>query len=514
MSGKRGPVLLAVLDGWGERAEKKWNAIRSAPARHMEELQQKYPSTLLSASGRDVGLPHGLMGNSEVGHLNIGAGRVVWQPITRIDKSIEDGVFFETPAFLEAIEFARKKNGAVHLCGLISDGGVHSSDRHYLALLELCAKKKFPAEKVFFHALLDGRDTPPRSAKGYIAAIEEKMRTLKLGRIASVCGRYFAMDRDKRWDRTGRAHTLLTQGVGENAKTALEAVDAGYARAENDEFIQPTVIGGASEGRMRDGDALILFNFRPDRMRQITWSFIAKEFSEFTRASRLDFAVASMTQYQDSFEVRVAFPPQYLQKSFGEMVSQAGLRQLRIAETEKYAHVTYFFNGGEEQSFPGEDRILIPSPKVATYDLKPEMSAPEVTSTLLQKIDSDSHDFYLINYANPDMVGHTGVWDASLAAVKITDDCVKQLSDLILKKGGMMAITADHGNCELMWNEETNQAHTAHTTNPVPFILISEEHRKRSLQKNGKLGDVAPSLLAAMGLVSPEEMTGRSLLGN
>lgn len=511
MSG-RPPVLLAVLDGWGERAETKWNAIRSAPARNFEELRQKYPSTLLSASGRDVGLPHGLMGNSEVGHLNIGAGRVVWQEITRIDKAIEDEPFFENAAFCKALDAAKASGGAIHLAGLLSDGGVHSCDRHYLALLEFLRRKQFPSERVFFHAFLDGRDTPPRSALKYLAALEDAMRKKKMGRMATVCGRYFAMDRDKRWERTEKAYACLVRGEGGRAESAAKAVEAAYARNEGDEFVVPTAIGDPAEGRVRDGDSLILFNFRADRMRQIARVFAFDTFTDFARGPRPQATLASMTQYQEDFPILAAFPPQYLKRIFGEILAEAGLRQLRIAETEKYAHVTYFFNGGDEKTSPSEERVLVPSPKVATYDLKPEMSAPEVTKILLEKIEKGEHDFLLINYANPDMLGHTGVWEASLEAVKLVDRFVGDLAKAILAKRGIFAITADHGNCELMWDETTNSPHTAHTTNPVPFLLISEELRKAKLADGGSLPCVAPTLLAAMGLKSPPEMSGLNLL--
>lgn len=508
----RPPVLLAVLDGWGERRETKWNAIRSAPARNFEELRQKYPSTLVSASGIDVGLPRGLMGNSEVGHLNIGAGRIVWQEITRIDKAIEDGPFFENAAFLRVADAAKASGGAVHLMGLISDGGVHSSDRHYLALLELLRRRGVPADRVFFHALLDGRDTPPRSALQYVAALEAKMHETGVGRIATVCGRYFAMDRDKRWDRVAKAYDCFVRGEGGRAESAKSAVEAGYARGENDEFVVPTVIGNPQKGRIRDGDGLILFNFRADRMRQIAQAFSAESFSDFPRPIKPKIAIASMTQYREDLPFPAAYPPQYLKQSFGEIVAAAGLKQLRIAETEKYAHVTYFFNGGDEHAFASEERVLVPSPKVATYDLKPEMSAPEVTKILIEKIESGAQDFFLLNYANPDMVGHTGVWDASLEAVKVVDRFLGELAKVILKKRGILAITADHGNCEFMFDEATNSPHTAHTTNPVPFLLVSDEHRNAKLQGGGSLPCVAPTLLAAMGLKVPSEMTGLNLL--
>ena len=452
------------------------------------------------------------MGNSEVGHLNLGAGRIVWQEITRIDRAIEEGSFFENPVFLRAIEAAENRRGAVHLIGLVSDGGVHSCDRHYVALLELLGRKGFPGDRVCFHALLDGRDTPPRSAKGYLAALEEQIRSRRAGRIVTVSGRYFAMDRDRRWERTARAYAALARGEGERASTALEAVGKAYARGEGDEFILPTVIGPPAEGRIRDGDAVILFNFRADRMRQLAVALTSERFGEFPRGPRLRLEVVSMTQYREEFPIPVAFPPQYLKRILGEVVAEAGLRQLRIAETEKYAHVTYFFNGGDERQFAGEERILVPSPKVATYDLKPEMSAPEVTATLAQKIEKGEYDFHLLNYANPDMVGHTGVWEASLEAVRVVDRFLGELSRLVAGKGGTMAITADHGNCELMWDETTNSPHTAHTTNPVPFLLISEEHRGRRLRDGGRLSDLAPTLLEVMGLPIPEGMTGQSLL--
>ncbi|HET6201470.1 MAG TPA: 2,3-bisphosphoglycerate-independent phosphoglycerate mutase [Planctomycetota bacterium] len=508
----RPPAVLAILDGWGERAEREANAIALAPAARIGRLREAYPCTLLAAHGREVGLPEGLIGNSEVGHLNLGAGRVVWQPITRIDLAIEKGKFFENRVFLDAVEAARRSGGAVHLLGLVSDGGVHSVDRHYFALLELLARRAFPGDRVFFHAVLDGRDTLPRSAEGYLAALERAIARAGVGRIATVLGRYYAMDRDQRWDRTRRAYEALTRGAGFGAASAAEALAGAYARGETDEFVQPTVVGGPAAGRVRDGDAVLFFNFRPDRMRQIVRAFFEEKFEGFERAVAPRPILAAMTQYREEFPVPVAFPPTYLRGVLGEVFAGLGGKQLRIAETEKYAHVTYFFNGGDERTFPGEERVLVPSPKVATYDQAPEMSAREVTSRLLGAIEAGAHDAFVVNYANPDMVGHTGVLPAAIEAVRVVDACVGAVAEEVLRRGGVLAITSDHGNCEVMVDPATGSPHTAHTTNPVPFLLVSPAARGARLEGGGRLADVAPTLLDFLGLPAPREMEGRSLL--
>jgi 2,3-bisphosphoglycerate-independent phosphoglycerate mutase len=508
----RPPLVLAILDGWGERAEREANAIALAPAARVARLREAYPWTLLHAHGREVGLPHGLIGNSEVGHLNLGAGRVVWQPITRIDLAIEKGEFFENRAFLDAVESARKGGGAVHLLGLVSDGGVHSVDRHYFALLEMLRRRGFPKDRAFFHAVLDGRDTLPRSAGPYLAALESQVVRSGLGRIATVVGRYFAMDRDQRWDRTKRAYDALVLGEGLRAGSAAEALAGAYARGEGDEFVQPTIVGEPTEGRVRDGDAILFFNFRPDRMRQIVRAFFEDGFEGFPRPVSPRPALAAMTQYRQDFPVPVAFPPTYLRGILGEALSGLGWKQLRVAETEKYAHVTYFFNGGDERKFPGEDRLLVPSPKVATYDLEPAMSAREVTGKLLEGIGTGVHDAFVVNFANPDMVGHTGVLPAAVEAVRVVDECVGRVADAVLKRGGVLAVTADHGNCEVMVDPETGSPHTAHTTNPVPFLLVAEAARGARLEGGGRLADVAPTLLEFVGVARPREMEGKSLL--
>ncbi|MCI0586778.1 MAG: 2,3-bisphosphoglycerate-independent phosphoglycerate mutase [Planctomycetes bacterium] len=507
----RPPLVLAILDGWGERTEREANAIALAPAARVARLRETYPWTLLHAHGREVGLPHGLIGNSEVGHLNLGAGRIVWQPITRIDLAIEKGEFFENRAFLDAVESARKGGGSVHLLGLVSDGGVHSVDRHYFALLEMLRRRGFPKDRVSFHAVLDGRDTLPRSAGPYLAALESQIVRSGIGRIATVVGRYFAMDRDQRWDRTKRAYDALVLGEGLRARSAAEALAGAYSRGEGDEFVQPTIVGGPTEGRVRDGDAILFFNFRPDRMRQIVRAFFENGFEGFPRPVSPRPALAAMTQYREDFPVPVAFLPTYLRGILGEALSGLGWKQLRVAETEKYAHVTYFFNGGDERTFPGEDRLLVPSPKVATYDLEPAMSAREVTGKLLEGIGAGAHDAFVVNFANPDMVGHTGVLPAAVEAVRVVDECVGRVAAAVLKRGGVLAVTADHGNCEVMVDPGTGSPHTAHTTNPVPFLLVAEAARGARLEGGGRLADVAPTLLDFAGVARPREMEGQSL---
>lgn len=509
---QRKPVLLAILDGFGERAEREWNAIRMAPAENILRWQQEFPSTLLSCSGREVGLPLGLMGNSEVGHTNMGAGRIVWQEITRIDKSIDDGDFYQNPAFTGAIDAARKNNKKVHLLGLVSDGGVHSSDRHVRALLQICAKRGMPREQVNIHAFLDGRDTPPKSAPGYLQTLEKDITEAKCGRIATIIGRYFAMDRDKRYDRVKLAYDSLTLRTGERAPSAGAAIAAAHTKGETDEFVKPVVIGDPALGKIDDGDSVLFFNFRADRARELSMAFLFDSFDGFERAARPRVYFATMTRYREDFPCPTAFPPQSLQGSFPELISSYGIPQLRIAETEKYAHVTYFFNGGEEKIYPGEDRVLVQSPNVATYDLKPSMSALEVTDELLKRIDSGAYGSIILNFANPDMVGHTGIFEAALEAVATVDLCLGKIVAAIRKQGGVAAITADHGNCEMMRDPVTGEPHTAHTTNPVPFILIGDEYKGARLREWGILADVAPTLLKVMNLQKHPLMDGRSLL--
>jgi len=509
----RPPTLLIILDGWGHAPDTDWNAITRAPARHFLDWWDRWPRTLLSASGREVGLPLGLMGNSEVGHTNMGAGRVVYQTITRIDHAIETGEFAANGALRGAIEHARRSGGKLHLFGLIGDGGVHATAGHYQALLQLARAAGLPGDRLHFHAILDGRDTPPHSSPGYLSQLEE-MLARHGGRIATVCGRYHAMDRDRNWERTQRFWDLLIHARAPfRAADARAAVAEAAARGESDEFAQPAVIGAPCP--LADGDTLVAFNFRADRMRQICEAFLAGadfDARAFTRGRRPAAHLATMTQYRQDFPCAVAFPPEELVSMFGELASQHGLRQYRCAETEKYAHVTYFFNGGREEPYPGEERTMVPSPKVATYDLQPEMSAPEVTNQICRRLEEGATDLYVINYANADMVGHSGLQKATEAAVRAVDASLKRVVDAALARGGAVAITADHGNAEQMWDPVTQQPHTAHTTNPVPFVLIGERFRGARLRPMGILADVAPTLLQAMSLEQPAVMTGRSLL--
>jgi 2,3-bisphosphoglycerate-independent phosphoglycerate mutase len=504
---------LIVLDGWGHAPATDWNAITRAPAHNFLEWQQRWPSTLLSASGREVGLPLGLMGNSEVGHTNMGAGRIVYQTITRIDKAIETGEFAENGALRGAIEQARRSGGKLHLFGLLGDGGVHATAGHYAALLTLAKAMGLPGERVLFHALLDGRDTPPHSSPGFLSQLEE-MLSRHGGRIASICGRYHAMDRDRNWERTQRFWDLLVHARAPfHAAHARQAVADAVARGESDEFAQPAVIGPPSP--LAEGDAVIAFNFRADRMRQIIEAFLAGtdfETRGFARGRLPKIHLASMTQYRKDFPCAVAFPPDELSSLFGELVSHRGMRQFRCAETEKYAHITYFFNGGREEPYPGEERTMVPSPKVATYDLQPEMSAVGVTDQICARLNGADTDLYVINFANADMVGHSGILKATEDAVRAVDGCLKRIVDLALAHQGTVAITADHGNAEQMWDPVTQQPHTAHTTNPVPFILIGERFKGARLRKMGILADVAPTLMQAMSIQQPAVMTGLSLL--
>ncbi len=505
------PLLLIVLDGWGHRESSAHNAIR-AGAPYFHELSARYPSTLLSASGEEVGLPLGLMGNSEVGHTNLGAGRIVWQEITRIDRAIREGAFARNPALRGVMEGVRRRGTRLHLLGLVSDGGVHASDQHLRALLELARSVGLERERVAVHAVLDGRDTPPRSGAGYVEALERDMARAGVGRIASVVGRYWAMDRDKRWERVQRAYELLTRGAGQLHPNALAAVRTSYAKEVGDEFVEPCAIGTAEAGRLSDGDGLLCFNFRADRMRQILQALWQEPFDGFARGPRPKLEIATMTQYRADFPFPVAFPPQELKGVFSEVVSAQGLRQERIAETEKYAHVTFFFSGGQEAEVPGESRCLIPSPRVATYDLQPEMSAPGVTAAILRSLERAETDVYVINFANADMVGHTGIESAAVAAVRAVDRSLAQIVPLVTARGGLVAITADHGNAEQMWDEEHDQPHTAHTTNPVPIVLCAEDLRGARLRRMGILADVVPTLCALTGIPRSSGMDGLSLL--
>jgi 2,3-bisphosphoglycerate-independent phosphoglycerate mutase len=512
---KTKPLLLVVLDGWGLRAEREANAIALAGTPSMDALASEFPHTALRTSGNAVGLPEGQMGNSEVGHTNLGAGRIVYQDLVRINRSIEEGDFFHNDALLLAVRRAREHGGALHLMGLLSDGGVHSHEDHLAACIELCRREG--QAQVLVHAFMDGRDTPPRSGLDSMAKLERRLRETGHGKVASVCGRYYAMDRDQRWDRVSQAYSALVRGEGRRATSGVAAMEASYAADVGDEFVVPTVIvdgEGRSVGPVRDGDAVLFFNFRADRAREITRALAFADFKDFDRgpAPRLS-AYVCMTEYDETFGLPVAFPPQSLVEIFPEIVSRAGLAQLRCAETEKYAHVTFFFNGGREEVFPGEDRILVPSPRdVKTYDLKPEMSAVEVTDRLIQAIGTGKYGFALVNFANPDMVGHTGILPAAVKAVKVVDACVGRLWQAARAQGMAMIVTADHGNCETMTDPVTGQPHTAHTLNPVPFILADPDLRGARLRPQGVLADVAPTALAVMGLPQPREMKGLGLI--
>ncbi|KAA3608751.1 MAG: 2,3-bisphosphoglycerate-independent phosphoglycerate mutase [Planctomycetota bacterium] len=505
------PTLLLVLDGWGHSQATDWNAIQRAPAENYLQWLEQWPHALLSASGQEVGLPLGLMGNSEVGHTNIGAGRVVYQEISRIDKAIADGEFVQNGALRGAIEAARDGGGNLHLLGLVGNGGVHASDRHYRALLEMARDLGLPADRLCFHALLDGRDTAPDSGAGFVAELETMLEQTGMGRIVTLSGRYYAMDRDQRWERLQKFWDTWIHGEGERSESAGAAIQASYQAGTTDEFLLPTVIGDPRQGRLQDGDAVICFNFRADRVRQISQALLLDDFDGFERRRRPQVHYVTMTQYRKDFSCPVAYPPRQLRSLFGEVAAAQGLRQLRCAETEKYAHVTFFFNGGREEVYPGEERVLVPSPKVATYDLQPEMSAPQVTEVVLDQLHRERQDLYVVNFANADMVGHTGIQEAAEEAVRAVDRALGAIVETALAKGGTVAITADHGNAEMMIDPATGGVHTAHTTNPVPFLLIGEAWRGARLRPMGILADVAPTLLQTMGLDQPEVMDGQSL---
>jgi 2,3-bisphosphoglycerate-independent phosphoglycerate mutase len=506
------PLLLMILDGWGINPRYEHNAIAQARTPNMTRLCAEYPCTDIGASGISVGLPDGQMGNSEVGHLNIGAGRVVYQDLTRITKAISDGDFFTNPVLLECMAKTRAAGGRLHLAGLLSDGGVHSHNTHLYAILELA--KREGLREVFVHCLLDGRDTPPKSGAGYLAELEAEIIRIGVGRIATVIGRYYAMDRDNRWERVEKAYAAMVCGEGRAFISASEAIEHSYLEGVTDEFVLPAVMieNGAPVGQIRDNDSLIFFNFRSDRAREITRCLALPDFTGFQRPVRPQLAsYVCMTVYDETFGLPVAFGPDHLTNILGEVLGKAGLTQLRIAETEKYAHVTFFFNGGNETPFPGEERCLIPSPKeVATYDQKPEMSARLVTEELLRRLDEERYDVIVLNFANADMVGHTGIMEAAVKAIEVVDDCVGRLTAKVLDKGGRAIITADHGNAEVMADEEGG-AHTAHTTCRVPLILL-DESRKGARLRPGILADIAPTILELLGLPQPKEMTGKSLL--
>lgn len=505
------PTVLMILDGYGLNDKCEANAVCEAKTPVMDQLMSQCPFVKGNASGLAVGLPDGQMGNSEVGHLNMGAGRIVYQELTRISKEIEDGDFFKNEALLKAVENAKKNDSAIHFMGLLSDGGVHSHITHLYGLLELA--KREGLSKVYVHCFLDGRDTPPASGKGYIEQLEEKMKEIGVGRIGVVSGRYYAMDRDNRWDRVEKAFRALTKGEGVQGTDAASLVQQSYDEGTTDEFVLPTVV--LKDGKpacIEDGDSVVFFNFRPDRAREITRAFCDDEFTRFERGSRMNLTYVCFTDYDDTIENKlVAFHKVNINNTFGEFLAANGLKQARIAETEKYAHVTFFFNGGIEEPNEGEDRILVKSPKVPTYDLKPEMSAYEVCDRLVEAIGSGKYDVIIINFANPDMVGHTGVEPAAIKAVEAVDECVGRAVDAIKKADGQMFICADHGNAEQLVDYETGEPFTAHTVNPVPFILVNADPAYR-LREGGCLADIAPTLIELMGLTQPKEMTGKSLL--
>ena len=504
-------TMLMILDGFGDNKNTDGNAIKLAKTPNIDKLMKKYPNTDIFTSGLHVGLPEGQMGNSEVGHTNIGAGRIVYQELTRITKAIEEGDFFSNPEFIAAIENCKKHNSKLHILGLVSDGGVHSHNRHLYGLLEMAKRRDF--EDVYVHCFLDGRDTPPASAETYVAELQEKMKEKGVGKIASLSGRFYAMDRDKRWQRVQKCYDALVNGEGEKAGDPIKAIEDSYQKEVFDEFVVPTVICNGNEpvAKIEENDSVIFFNFRPDRAREITRAIVDPEFDGF-ETKKMNLYYVCFTSYDETMpNVHIAFKKEPLKNTFGEVVSEAGLTQLRIAETEKYAHVTFFFNGGEEKQYPGEDRILVPSPKVETYDMKPEMSAYEVTDKVCEALENDKYDVVILNFANTDMVGHTGSLQAAIKAVEAVDECVGKIVKIIEEKQGNLLITADHGNAEQMIDYKTGEPHTAHTTNPVPIILVTA-NKEYKLKENGKLADLAPTMLDLMGIKQPEEMTGESLL--
>lgn len=505
--------MLMILDGWGINPEEYGNAFAQANTPCLDSLMEEYPVTSLKCSGEDVGLPDGIMGNSEVGHLNIGAGRIVYQDLLRIDKSISDGSFFENQSFESVMSKIKENDSSLHLMGLVSDGGVHSQLTHLFALIDMA--KKYGLEKVFIHVILDGRDTPPDSGAGYVASLKEYIDKKGCGKIGSVCGRYYAMDRDTRWDRTKKAYDLYVEGRGEKLKDPVDAIHTSYGNKIFDEFVTPVAIVGEDNepiAKIKNDDGVIFFNFRADRARQITRAMTERHFDFFERESIPSLCeYVCMTSYEDAFSLPVAFGQEKLHGILGEIINNEGLRQLRIAETEKYAHVTYFFNGGEEVPFSLEDRCLIPSPRdVATYDLKPEMSAVQVKEEVISRIKEGTYKFIVLNFANMDMVGHTGVFEAAVKACEVVDACVNDIVAEIKKAGGVVFVTADHGNSEKMINDE-GEPFTSHTLNQVSFILVDDQ-RKNAVLRQGKLGDIAPTILDVMGIEKSKEMTGESMI--
>jgi 2,3-bisphosphoglycerate-independent phosphoglycerate mutase len=506
------PVLLTILDGWGYSESDNYNAIKSANTPNWDKMWSEYPHALIRCSGAEVGLPSGQMGNSEVGHLNLGAGRVVYQEFTRVSRAIKTGSFFTNATLTEAVDKAVADDKAVHILGLLSPGGVHSHEEHIHAMARLAVERG--AKKVYMHAFLDGRDTPPKSAAESIAAMQKVFDELGTGRFASIIGRYYAMDRDHRWPRIQAAYDLITGCKTDFvAPDALTGLEMAYERGESDEFVKATSIQpeGEEPACVNDGDVVVFMNYRSDRARQITRPFVEENFDCFERTNKPELGMfVSLTEYSADYSAPVAFPPERLVNVFGEYISNLGMRQLRIAETEKYAHVTFFFNGGREEPFEWEDRILVPSPQVSTYDEQPEMSAVEVTDKLIEAIEGDRYDAIICNFANPDMVGHSGDFDATVKAIEALDICLGRLYEAIRKKDGEMLITADHGNAEQMRGEDTGQAHTAHTSNPVPFIYVGGQ--KLGMVESGTLADIAPTMLFLLGLKQPNEMNGHSML--
>lgn len=505
---RKKPVMLMILDGWGIAPPSSTNAVTRARTPHLDYYFNRYPHSQLRCSGEAVGLPEGQMGNSEVGHLSIGSGRIIYQSLTRISRAVKDGSLEKNPVLVKAMEEARDGEKKLHLLGLLSDGGVHSHIDHLLGLLAMA--QKMGVEKVCVHAFLDGRDTPPQSAAPFLEQVEKACKELGVGQIATVSGRYYAMDRDKRWERIRKVYDCMTGGEALEAPSAAEGLAAAYGAGQTDEFVVPFRVAGV-DGKVEKGDSLIFFNFRPDRARELTHVFTDPEFAGFPRKeTALPVHFVSMTEYEKGLQAAVAFPPEAIKDTLAEVVSRAGLHQLHIAETEKYAHVTFFFNGGREQPFPNEDRILVPSPKVATYDLQPEMSAYLVTEKLQEALAKDLYDLVILNFANPDMVGHTGSLEAAVKALEAVDECVGSLAETVLQKGGALCITADHGNLEEMKDPVTHAPMTAHTTNPVPFLVVGAEPGTQV--EDGGLSDIAPTLLDLLDLPEPEAMTGHSLL--
>ena len=506
-------TMLAILDGFGINEKEEGNAVKLANTPNIDKLMKKYPNTKIKPSGLAVGLPEGQMGNSEVGHTNIGAGRIVYQELTRITKSIEDGDFFSNQEFINAIENCKKYNSKLHILGLVSDGGVHSHNRHLYGLLEMAKRRDF--ENVYVHCFLDGRDTPPASGENYIIELEEKMKEKEIGKIASLSGRFYSMDRDKRWQRVQKAYNALVNGEGIKSASAVNAIENSYQKEVFDEFIEPTVITGPDGetpiAKIEENDSVIFFNFRPDRAREITRAIVDKEFKEF-ETKKIKTYFVCFTSYDETMpNVHIAFKKEQIKNTLGEVLSKNGKTQLRIAETEKYAHVTFFFNGGEEKQYKGEDRILVPSPKVETYDMQPEMSAYIVTEKVVEAIQSKKYDCIILNFANPDMVGHTGSLEAAIKAIEVIDECVGKVVSAINETHGNLIITADHGNAEQMIDYNTGEPHTAHTTNLVPLILVTDNGNEK-LKEEGKLADLAPTMLELMNIEKPKEMTGDSLL--